>query len=227
MCPAGCSCRFPDCRTYPPGSYPAPGESAAADRNRTLGKFRLEGIKRALRGVPKIEVTFSIDANGIVSVTARDLGTGKQQSITITSSGNLSRDEIDRAIRDAQQYAAEDAANKSVQALKNEAEAAMYEAMAVYRNKAVSRESKLRLAEPVKRLRKALRHKDTIEMQNATRELRDTIAALKASMPNVDWSASSPGENASAGDFTNSAAGPDDAVDADFEEVFGDEDERK
>ena len=204
------------------------GERERASANKELGRFRLEGIRRAMRGVPQIEVTFSIDANGIVSVTARDLGTGKQQSITITSSGNLSQAEIDRAMRDAAQYAAEDAANKSVQALKNDAEAAMYEAMAVYRNKQVSREDKARLAEPVKRLRKAVRHKDTNGMREATRELRDMIAALKATMPNVDWSASSPGERPSAGDFTNSAAaGQDDAVDADFEEVFGDDDERK
>ncbi len=202
------------------------GERERASANKELGRFRLEGIRRAMRGVPQIEVTFSIDANGIVSVTARDLGTGKQQSITITSSGNLSQAEIDRAMRDAAQYAAEDAANKSIQALRNDAEAAMYEAMAVYRNKAVSRESKARLAEPVKRLRKAMRHKDTNAMREATRELRDTIAALKASMPNVDWTASSPGERPTSGDFTNSAAN-DDAVDADFEEVFGDEDERK
>ena len=200
------------------------GERERASANKELGRFRLEGIRRAMRGVPQIEVTFSIDANGIVSVTARDLGTGKQQSITITSSGNLSQAEIDRAMRDAAQYAAEDAANRSVQACKNEAEAAMYEAMAVYRNKQVPREEKARLAEPVKRLRKAVRHKDTAAMREATRELKELIGHMKATMPNVDWTATGSAQ-ASPNDFTNSAA--DGAVDADFEEVFGDEDERK
>ncbi len=84
------------------------GERMMASQNKSLGKFKLTGIRRAPQGVPQIEVTFSIDANGIVSVSAKDLGTGKQQEITITGSSNMSQAEIDRAVRDAQAYAAED-----------------------------------------------------------------------------------------------------------------------
>ena len=76
--------------------------------NRLIGEFHLKGIKRALRGVPQIEVTFAIDANGIVNVSAKDLGTGKSQDITITASSNLSKEEIDRAVYEARMYEEED-----------------------------------------------------------------------------------------------------------------------
>ena len=84
------------------------GEREMASANKSLGRFRLEGIRRALRGIPQIEVTFSIDTNGIVHVSARDLSTNSSQNITISGSGNMSREEIDRAIRDAERYAEED-----------------------------------------------------------------------------------------------------------------------
>ncbi len=84
------------------------GERGAASGNKSLGKFRLDGIRRAMRGIPQIEVTFTIDTNGIVQVTARDLGTNRSQEITISGSNAMSRDEIERAIRDAERYAAED-----------------------------------------------------------------------------------------------------------------------
>ena len=77
--------------------------------NKTLGRFHLDGIAPARRGVPQIEVTFDIDANGIVNVSAKDLGTGKEQHITITSSTNMSKDDIDKAVKEAEQFAAEDA----------------------------------------------------------------------------------------------------------------------
>ena len=88
------------------------GERMRASQNKSLGKFKLNGIRRAPQGVPQIEVTFSIDANGIVSVSAKDLGTGKQQEITITGSSNMSAADIDRAVREAQAYAAEDQRHK-------------------------------------------------------------------------------------------------------------------
>ncbi|MBE5788560.1 MAG: molecular chaperone DnaK [Clostridiales bacterium] len=99
------------------------GEREIASANKSLGKFRLNGIRRALRGVPQIEVTFTIDTNGIVHVTARDLGTNHSQDITISGSGNMSREDIDRAIRDAQQYAAEDQERKRNQEAANAREA--------------------------------------------------------------------------------------------------------
>ena len=88
------------------------GERPMAKQNKELGRFRLTGIRRAMRGVPQIEVTFEIDANGIVNVSAKDLATGLSQNITITGSSNMSREDIDRAVREARQYAAEDAREK-------------------------------------------------------------------------------------------------------------------
>ena len=99
------------------------GEREIASANKSLGKFRLNGIRRALRGVPQIEVTFTIDTNGIVHVTAKDLGTNHSQDITISGSGNMSREDIDRAIRDAERYAAEDQERKRKQEAANAAEA--------------------------------------------------------------------------------------------------------
>ena len=88
------------------------GEREMAQYNKTLGRFQLDGIAPARRGVPQIEVTFDIDANGIVNVSAKDLGTGKEQHITITSSSNMSKEDIDKAVREAEQFAAEDAKRK-------------------------------------------------------------------------------------------------------------------
>ena len=99
------------------------GERPMARDNKSIGKFRLTGIKRAPRGVPQIEVTFDLDANGILKVSARDLGTGHAQEIVISSSSNLSEEEIQEAIQDAAEYAAEDRAKQSYQELRNEAEA--------------------------------------------------------------------------------------------------------
>jgi len=99
------------------------GEREMASHNKTLGKFKLSGIRRAPRGVPQIEVTFNIDANGIVNVSAKDLGTGKEQNINITASSNLSQSEIDQAILDAKKFSAEDAKNKEEVNIKDHAQA--------------------------------------------------------------------------------------------------------
>ena len=88
------------------------GEREMAQYNKSLGRFHLDGIAPARRGVPQIEVTFDIDANGIVNVSAKDLGTGKEQHITITSSTNMSKEDIEKAVREAEQFAAEDAKRK-------------------------------------------------------------------------------------------------------------------
>ncbi len=103
------------------------GEREMARDNKTLGRFNLDGIPMAPRGVPQIEVTFDIDANGIVNVTAQDKGTGKEQHITITSSTNMSQEEIDRAVKEAEMHAAEDKALKEKIELKNNAENTVYQ----------------------------------------------------------------------------------------------------
>lgn len=104
------------------------GERDFAADNKTLGRFELTGIPAAPRGVPKIEVTFNIDANGIVNVKAKDMGTGKEQAITITSSGGLQQDEIDRMVKEAEAHAAEDKAKKEKIEVKNNADSLVYQA---------------------------------------------------------------------------------------------------
>ncbi len=102
------------------------GEREMAAYNKTLGRFQLTGIPAAPRGVPQIEVTFDIDANGIVHVSAKDLGTGNSQNITITASTNLSDEEIDKAVKEAEQYAAEDKKNKEAVEIRNQADGLVY-----------------------------------------------------------------------------------------------------
>jgi molecular chaperone DnaK len=102
------------------------GERPMAVDNKTLGRFRLEGIPAAPRGVPQIEVTFNIDANGIVNVGAKDLGTGKEQQITITASTNLSKDEVDRMVKDAEMQAASDKSKREEAEVRNQASSLIY-----------------------------------------------------------------------------------------------------
>lgn len=149
------------------------GERQAASKNKTLGKFRLTGIRRAMRGIPQIEVTFSIDTNGIVHVAAKDLGTQKHQEITLTNSSNMSSEEIDRAIRDAEKYANEDAKRKEQAELTNRAEQMVYEAKtAAKRMKGQDRDKITAMADRVK---KALDAKDTAELKEACGELEQAL----------------------------------------------------
>ncbi|MBM6926551.1 molecular chaperone DnaK [Pseudoflavonifractor phocaeensis] len=103
------------------------GEREMAQYNKTLGRFNLDGIAPARRGVPQIEVSFDIDANGIVNVSAKDLGTGKEQHITITSSTNMSKEDIDKAVKEAEQFAAEDAKRKEEVDVRNQADQVIYQ----------------------------------------------------------------------------------------------------
>jgi len=103
------------------------GEREMASGNKTLGRFHLDGIPAAPRGVPQIEVTFDIDANGIANVQAKDLGTGKEQKITITASTNMSKDDIDKAVKDAEQFASEDKKHRDEVEIRNNAESMVYQ----------------------------------------------------------------------------------------------------
>lgn len=157
------------------------GEREMAKHNKTLGKFKLNGIRRAPRGVPQIEVAFNIDANGIVNVSARDLGTGKEQNITITASSNLSREDIDRAIRDARQYEAEDAKHKEEATARNNAEQLMYEASAIM--KKLDRSDRPKLDEAVKTAKKALKGNDGGQIAAACNELSSVIEEMRQKVP--------------------------------------------
>ena len=138
------------------------GEREMAAYNKSLGRFQLDGIAPARRGVPQIEVTFDIDANGIVNVSAKDLGTGKAQEITITATSNMSQAEIDRAVRDAQQYAAEDARLRAEATARDRCEQLLYRASGV--GKSVSREDRARVSEAEKAVRRAVKAKNTDDM---------------------------------------------------------------
>ena len=143
------------------------GERPMARQNKELGRFRLTGIRRAMRGVPQIEVTFAIDANGIVNVSAKDLGTGRAQDITITATSNMSQADIDRAVREAQQYAAEDRKTRETALLKDRAEQLIYRASA----EKTPKERKGEVNECVKRLKKALKQESAEEMTLCCDEL--------------------------------------------------------
>ena len=148
------------------------GEAERASRNKTLGKFRLSGIRRAPAGVPQIEVTFDIDSTGIVHVSARDLDTGRAQDITITASGNLSREEIDRAVEDARRYEAESAGIRAESELRMRAENLVKEASTAIR---ADRKRAVALDEPVKRVKRALKARDTEELRAACGALESVL----------------------------------------------------
>jgi len=145
------------------------GEREIASANKSLGKFRLNGIRRAMRGIPQIEVTFSIDTNGIVHVTAKDLGTNSSQDITISGSGNMSRDEIDRAIRDAQRYAAEDRQRKQTQQTRDAAESLLNQARKA--KKKLKDEDKSRLEGSISALEAALKDGNEQRIRSASEDL--------------------------------------------------------
>ena len=152
------------------------GEREMAKYNKTLGKFRLKGIRRAMRGVPQIEVTFEIDANGIVHVTAKDLGTGKQQDITITASSNMSQSEIDEAIRNAKMYEDDDRKQKAEATAKNEAENQIYRAAAV--TKKLDPTDKAAVSSAVKKVKKNMKAKDKNSLITATNDLKVLLDSL-------------------------------------------------
>jgi molecular chaperone DnaK len=157
------------------------GEREMVCYNKTLGRFKLKGIRRAPRGVPQIEVTFNIDANGIVNVSAKDLGTGKEQSITITSSSNLSQAEIDQAIRDAQQYAAEDAKRKEEATIRDRAEQLIYQSSEIM--KKLDKSDRKLLEESVKQTKKALKSKDNSVLISACNELSSILETMLKKVP--------------------------------------------
>ena len=149
------------------------GERPMARQNKSLGRFRLNGIRRAPRGVPPIEVTFTIDTNGIVNVSAVDKDTGKRQEITIQGSSNMSREEIDQAVWEAQQYAAEDARAKADAQIKDRLESLLYQSEEV--RKHADKEQKKQIDEAVKLAKRALKHKDPREMTAAADVLEAII----------------------------------------------------
>ena len=178
------------------------GERPMARQNKELGRFQLTGIRRAMRGVPQIEVTFAIDANGIVNVSAKDLGTGRAQDITITATSNMSQAEIDRAVREAQQYAQEDAQMRAEATARDRCEQLIYQASAAKVDKAC----RARLNEAVKQAKQAVKSKDPAAMDAAARQLEQVMTEVGCTAQTGD---PGPGPQAHSGD--------DSVMDADFE----------
>ena len=149
------------------------GEREMAAANKSLGRFHLDGIAPARRGVPQIEVTFDIDANGIVNVSAKDLGTGNAQHITITSSSNMSKEDIEKAVKEAEQYAAEDAKIKEKVEVRNQADQMVYQAEKTLNEVGdkVPESEKEPIKAGVEKLKETLKGEDTDAIKAATEEL--------------------------------------------------------
>jgi molecular chaperone DnaK len=156
------------------------GEHGMARKDKTLGKFRLSGIKRAMRGVPQIEVAFDIDANGIVKVSARDQGTGKEQAITLTSSSNMSQSDIEEAIREARQYEAEEGGRRAQAAARNAAEELAVKAHAAAKKLGKDEKEKREgLEEAIAAVRKALKDKEGRGLEAATQDLAARLESVE------------------------------------------------
>ena len=149
------------------------GEREMAAANKSLGRFHLDGIAPARRGVPQIEVTFDIDANGIVNVSAKDLGTGTEQHITITSSSNMSKEDIEKAVKEAEQYAAEDAKIKEKVEVRNQGDQMVYQAEKTLNEVGdkVPESEKAPIKTGVEKLKETLKGEDTDAIKAATEEL--------------------------------------------------------
>ncbi|EEF62596.1 molecular chaperone DnaK [Pedosphaera parvula] len=160
------------------------GERPLAKDNKTIGKFQLTDIPPAPRGVPQIEVAFDIDANGILHVSAKDLGTGKEQKITITASSGLSKEEISKMQQDAEMHADEDRKRKEEIESRNEADAVAYRAEKMLRDNAdkISEEDKRKLEEATQSAKEALKGSDTSAMKSATDKLNEVMQAVSADL---------------------------------------------
>ncbi len=200
------------------------GERELANDNKSLGTFRLDGIPSAPRGVPQIEVTFDIDANGILQVTAKDKGTGKEQSISITGASTLPKEEVERMVKDAERNAAADKERREKIDLKNQADTLAYQAekqLGELGDK-VPEADKTKLEGLIKDLREAASKEDFDRIKSLTTELQQALYTIGSNIYQQaggaapgDGSSSDPGAGSSAG---AGSSGEDDVIDADFTE---------
>ncbi|MDR3209591.1 MAG: molecular chaperone DnaK [Oscillospiraceae bacterium] len=193
------------------------GEREMAQYNKSLGRFHLDGIAPARRGVPQIEVTFDIDANGIVNVSAKDLGTGREQHITITSSTNLSKDDIEKAVKEAAEFAAEDAQRREDADTRNAADQAVYQSEKTLEDMGdkVAADDKKTIEDAITKLRTALTGTDLAAIKAETDALQKAFYAVSEKL----YAQAQPGDAPQ-----NGAPGGDgDFYDADYEVVDDDE----
>ena len=190
--------------------------STAAD-NKTLGKFQLDGIAPAPRGVPQIEVSFDIDANGIVNVSAKDLGTGKEQHITITASSNLSKEDIDKAVKEAEQYAAEDKARKDEVDTHNAADQLIYQTEKTLNELGdkVDANDKASIESAVNDLKEKNKGSDVAAIKASTEALQKAFYAVSEKL----YQNAAPQQGQPQQGAANNGSNPDEPIDADYEEV--------
>ncbi len=202
------------------------GERDMAQYNKTLGRFNLDGIAPARRGVPQIEVTFDIDANGIVNVSAKDLGTGREQHITITSSTNMSKEDIDKAVKEAEQFAAEDAKRRDEVDARNQADQVVYQtekALEDMKDK-IDAGEKASVDEALNKVREALKGSDVEAIKAATEEASKAFYPIAEKMyQQANPQGGQPGPDMGGAGFSG-GAGPDGdgVVDADYTVVDDD-----
>ena len=199
------------------------GEREMAQYNKTLGRFNLDGIAPARRGVPQIEVTFDIDANGIVNVSAKDLGTGKEQHITITSSTNMSKDDIDKAVREAEQFAAEDKKQREAADTRNQADQMVFQtekAMGEFGDK-ISAEEKSDVETKLSALKEALKSGSIDDIKAKQDDLQKAFYAISEKVYKQAAQAQGAQQQPGADNGAQGGSQPKDdgAVDADFHEV--------
>ncbi len=193
-----------------------------AQGNRTLGRFHLEGIPAAPRGVPQIEVTFDIDANGIVSVKAKDLGTGKEQEITITGSGGLGKDEVEGMVSDAEAHAQEDADRRKAVEARNQLDSLIYQTEKTLNDHGdnLSPEDKSALESALEEGREALKGDDVAAMEKARDRITENSHKLAEAMYKQAAAQNPDGDGAEQPSGSAKARKDDgEVVDAEFEDV--------
>jgi molecular chaperone DnaK len=191
------------------------GEREFASDNRTLGRFKLDGIPPAPRGTPQIEVTFDIDANGILSVTAKDKGTGKEQKVKIEVGSGLSKEEVERMTRDAQAHASEDKKRREVVDLRNQADSLAYQAEKQLKEQGQKLDAaqKGKLESAIGALKKAAEGQDAERIRQAIAAFEQAMQAASAAMAG----GGAGGAGATAGAAAGGSGGGEDIKDADFE----------
>ncbi|MFS8118658.1 MAG: Hsp70 family protein, partial [Microcoleus sp.] len=196
------------------------GEREMANDNKDLGTFRLDGVPPAPRGVPQIEVTFDIDANGILNVAAKDKGTGKEQSISITGASTLPSNEVDRMVREAESNAAADKERREKIDRKNQGDSLAYqiEKQLAELGDKVPADDKTKVEGLIKDLREAIESEDDDRIKTMTTELQQAFYAVSSSLyQQADGSTGGPGGPGGPGDGGPTGGG-DDVIDADFTE---------
>ena len=205
------------------------GEREMAAGNKTLGRFQLTDIPPAPRGVPQIEVKFDIDANGIVNVSAKDLGTGKEQKITIQSDSGMSKEDIDRMVKEAEAHAAEDKAQKEAVDARNTGDSLVYQAEKAIKDLGENADKALvsKVQAGIDKLKEALKGSDIEAIKSATEEVRQPLyelsaAAYQQAQQAAGATGATPGAEANAGAGAQGASQDDNVVDAEFTEVKDD-----